>query len=72
MRLIVKILYSKFLVSIINKTALILAIFKYNLKILRFIIFKLDLKKVKVKAVNIWENLDLSNLKMVTKLDFDK
>lgn len=62
----------KFLKNIINKTALILVMFKHNLKILGFIIFELDLNKIKVEVEDIWRGFDLLNLEMLIELDFDK
>ena len=70
LKLTVKILYPGFLASIINGATAILAIFKHTLKTPGFITF--DSAKVEVKAGDIWEDSDLPNPKIITRLDFDE
>lgn len=72
MKLIVKTLYLSFLVSIINRVAPILAMFKHNLEALEFLIFELDLENVEIEAGVIWRGSNLPNLEIVTRLDFDE
>lgn len=53
LKLKVEILFPGFLISIVNRAAPILAIFKHNLEVLEFIIFGLNLEKVEAEARDI-------------------
>lgn len=59
------------MVSIINRAASILVMFKHNLKVIEIIIFELDLEKIEVEIRDIWEDSNLSNPKIIARLDFN-